>query len=100
MLVRHRLSPWGSALPPYAGGEHLVDDTLERIVFQRSSNSLLVSKLLVDLVVLSMGALLHLDIDSVAGRQGPLQTYPDGKADNSGKRTVSDSRRDLDKDCM
>lgn len=87
-------------LPSRARREHLVDHALERVVLQRSGHPLFVGQLLVDLVVLGMGAFLHGDINPVVGRQGPLQTYPDGKADDGRQRAVGDGGRNLDEHCV
>lgn len=78
--------------------EHLVQDTTQRVVLQRRSNTLLVRQLLGDLVVLGVSALLDLDVDAVVGRQRLFKAHADGEANDGHERAVVDRRRDVDED--
>jgi hypothetical protein len=78
--------------------EHIVNDAAEGVVLESSRHSLLVGKLLVDLVVLGMGPLLHADVDAVIGWKGLFEPDTHSKADDSGQGTVVDGWRELDQD--
>jgi len=52
--------------------EHLVHHPLECVVLKSRGNSLLVTELLIDLIILRVRAFLHLDFDSVIRRQSLL----------------------------
>lgn len=78
-----------------AGFQHLVQNTLQRIVLQSCGNSLLIAQLLVHLIILVMTVLLAGYVNSVVGRQCLLKSYPHSKADDRGQRTMCDCGRDF-----
>ena len=68
--------------PSSAGFEHLVQNSLQGVVLQGCRHALLISKLLVDLVVLAVAILLAAHDDAVVGRQGLLEAHADAEADD------------------
>ena len=57
--------------------KHLIQDSLESVILQRRSNSLLVGQLLVHLVVLGVAILLTFDMDAIVGWEYLVQSYAD-----------------------
>ena len=82
--------------PSDASLQHLIQDTLQRIILQRSRNALFVSELLVDLIILAVTVLLAAHDHAVVRWQGLLETDAYAQAYDGGERAVGNGGRDLD----
>lgn len=77
---------------------HRIQSALEGIVFHGCGNALLVGKLLVDLVVLCMRALLDAYVKPVIRRQARVEADPHREADDGRQTAVVDGWGQVDGD--